>query len=342
MAMDLAGFVLASGAAFALTPLVIAEARRAGALDYPGAQKVHAEPVPTLGGLGLVAAVLGTLWLLEWTGYGIGTGPTLALTLAALPVVAVGMWDDLRACSIPTKLATHFLAGGILYAGGLRVVELTNPFGPTLALGPFAVIFTMLWVAALINALNLVDGLDGLAALALCTVGFLQHEREVAVLALVLAGALVGFFPYNFPRARIFLGDVGSTFVGLVLATVSLLQNRKATAAMTLLLPLVALGLPVLDTLLAVVRRTARGGNPLRRDLGHLHHRLLGLGLSSQAAVGWLLGASAIFGAVAILLARLPKQAALSVTAALGLAVLVALARLTYLERRSRNHAGGQ
>jgi UDP-GlcNAc:undecaprenyl-phosphate GlcNAc-1-phosphate transferase len=207
----------------------------------------------------------------------------------------------------------------------------------------------MLWVAALINALNLVDGLDGLApgiggiaALALCTVGFLQHEREVAVLALVLAGALVGFFPYNFPRARIFLGDVGSTFVGLVLATVSLLQNRKATAAMTLLLPLVALGLPVLDTLLAVVRRTARGGNPLRRDLGHLHHRLLGLGLSSQAAVGWLLGASAIFGAVAILLARLPKQAALSVTAALGLAVLVALARLTYLERRSRNHAGGQ
>jgi UDP-GlcNAc:undecaprenyl-phosphate GlcNAc-1-phosphate transferase len=342
--MDLAGFVLASGAAFALTPLVIAEARRAGALDYPGAQKVHAEPVPTLGGLGLVAAVLGTLWLLEWTGYGIGTGPTLALTLAALPVVAVGMWDDLRACSIPTKLAVHFLAGGILYLGGLRVVELTNPFGSTLPLGPFAVVVTMLWVATLVNALNLVDGLDGLApgigaiaALALCTVGFLQNERDVAVLALVLAGALVGFFPYNFPRARIFLGDVGSTFIGLVLATVALLENRKATAAMTLLLPLVALGLPVLDTVFAVVRRTARGRNPLRRDMGHLHHRLLRLGLSPQAAVGWLLAASAVFGGVAVLLARLPKQATLSVTAAFGLAVLLALARLTYLERRARN-----
>jgi UDP-GlcNAc:undecaprenyl-phosphate/decaprenyl-phosphate GlcNAc-1-phosphate transferase len=119
-------------------------------------------------------------------------------------------------------------------------------------------------------------------------VGFLENERDVAVLALVLAGALVGFFPYNFPRARIFLGDVGSTFVGLVLATVALLQNRKATAAMTLLLPLVALGLPVLDTLFAVVRRTARGRNPLRRDMGHLHHRLLRLGLSPRAAVGWL------------------------------------------------------
>jgi UDP-GlcNAc:undecaprenyl-phosphate GlcNAc-1-phosphate transferase len=341
---DLAGFLLASGAAFALTPLVIAEARRAGALDHPGAQKVHAEPVPTLGGLGLVAAVLGTLWLLHGTGYGIGAGATLALTLAAVPVVAVGVWDDLRACSIPMKLCVHFLAGGILYAGGLRVVELTNPFGATVTLGPLAILVTALWVATLINALNLVDGLDGLApgiggiaALALGIVGFLQQERDVAVLALVLAGALVGFFPYNFPRARIFLGDVGSTFVGLVLATVSLLQNRKATAAMTLLLPLVALGLPVLDTVFAVVRRTARGRNPLRRDMGHLHHRLLRLGLSPQAAVGWLLGASAIFGAVAILLTRLPKQASLSVTAGLGLAVLVALARLTYLERRARN-----
>jgi UDP-GlcNAc:undecaprenyl-phosphate GlcNAc-1-phosphate transferase len=341
---DLAGFLLASGAAFALTPLVIAEARRAGALDHPGAQKVHAEPVPTLGGLGLVAAVLGTLGLLHATGYGIGAGATLALTVAAIPVVAVGVWDDLRACSIPTKLCVHLLAGGILYAGGLRVVELTNPFGSTVALGPFAIAVTALWVATVINALNLIDGLDGLApgiggiaALALGIVGFLQQERDVAVLALVLAGALVGFFPYNFPRARIFLGDVGSTFVGLVLATVALLQNRKATAAMTLLLPLVALGLPVLDTAFAVVRRTARGRNPLRRDLGHLHHRLLRLGLSPQAAVGWLLGASAVFGAVAILLSRLPKEATLSVTAALGLAVLAALARLTYLERRARN-----
>jgi UDP-GlcNAc:undecaprenyl-phosphate GlcNAc-1-phosphate transferase len=347
MAADLAGFVLAGGAAFALTPLVIAEARRAGALDYPGAQKVHAEPVPTLGGLGLVAAVLGTLWLLQATGYGIGLGHTVGLTLAALPVVVVGVWDDLRACGIPTKLGVHFLAGAILYAFGLRVSELTNPFGSTIPLGPFAAVVTMLWVAALINALNLVDGLDGLApgiggiaALALCTVGFLRTERDVAVLALVLAGAVAGFFPYNFPRARIFLGDVGSTFIGLVLATISLLENRKATAAMTLLLPLVAIGLPVLDTVFAIVRRTARGRNPLRRDMGHLHHRLLRLGLSPPVAVGWLLGASAVFGGVAILLARLPKQAALLVTGGLGLAVLVALAALTVLERRSRNGQG--
>jgi UDP-GlcNAc:undecaprenyl-phosphate/decaprenyl-phosphate GlcNAc-1-phosphate transferase len=341
---DLAAFVLASGAAFALTPLVIAEARRAGALDYPGVQKVHAEPVPTLGGLGLAVAVLGTLWVLQAVGLGIALPHAIGVTLAAVPVVIVGVWDDLRACGIPTKLGVHFAAGAILYASGLQVVELTNPFGSTIPLGSLGLVVTMLWVATVVNGLNLVDGLDGLApgiggiaALTLCAVGFLQHERDVAVLALVLAGAIVGFYPYNFPRARIFLGDVGSTFIGLVLAAIALLENRKTTAAMTLLLPLVALGLPVVDTAFAVIRRTARGRNPLRRDMGHLHHRLLRLGLSPQQAVGCLLGASAAFGGVAVLLSRLPKQAALSVTAVLGLAVLVALGALTWLERRSRN-----
>jgi UDP-GlcNAc:undecaprenyl-phosphate GlcNAc-1-phosphate transferase len=344
MPPELAGFVLATSATFALTPVVIAEARRAGALDHPGAQKVHAEAVPTLGGLGLVAAVLGTLWILQATGIGIASHHAIGLTLAALPVVAVGAWDDLRACGIPTKLGAHFLAGAILYAAGLRVVELTNPFGSTVTLGPFGALVTMLWVATVINALNLVDGLDGLApgiggiaALSLCAVGFLKDEREVAVLALVLAGAVLGFYPYNFPRARIFLGDVGSTFIGLVLATVSLLENRKATAAMTLLLPLVALGLPVLDTVFAVVRRTARGRNPFRRDMEHLHHRLLRLGLSPQQTVGYLLAVSMVFGLVAVLLTRLPKQAALSMTVLLGVLIFAALGVLTYVERRSQN-----
>src|SRR5262249_55234137 len=211
--------------------------------------------VPTLGGLGLAAAVLGTLWILQAVGLGISTAHALGLTLAAVPGVAVGGWDDLRACSIPAKLGGPFGAGAVLSPSRRRVVELTNPFGTTIPLGPLGLVVTTLWVATVINGLNLVDGLDGLApgiggiaALTLCTVGFLQRERDVAVLALVLAGAIVGFYPYNFPRARIFLGDVGSTFIGLVLAAMRLLENRKTTAAMTLLLPLVALGLPLVDT----------------------------------------------------------------------------------------------
>lgn len=345
---DLVGFVLAGGAAFSLTPLVIAAARRAGALDHPGAQKVHAAPVPTLGGLGLAVAVLGTLWLLYLAGAGVSLEHTVGLTLAAIPVLLVGVWDDLRACGIPTKLVVHFAAGALLYASGLRVVELTNPFGATIPLGPFAAVVTMVWVATIINALNLVDGLDGLApgiggiaALALAAVGLLRGERDVAVVALVLAGATLGFYPYNFPRARIFLGDVGSTFIGLVLATVSLLENRKATAAMTLLLPMVALGLPILDTVFAVVRRTARGRNPLRRDVGHLHHRLLRLGLSPPRAVVVLLAVSAAFGGVAVVISGLPKQGTLLVTVLLGVLVFGALLGLTTLERRARRNGQG-
>jgi UDP-GlcNAc:undecaprenyl-phosphate GlcNAc-1-phosphate transferase len=350
--VGLAGFVLAGGVAYWLTPLVIAEARRAGALDHPGVEKVHAEPVPTLGGLGLAAAVLGTLWVLHVLGAGLPLGHTAGFTLAAAPLVAVGVWDDLRAASIPVKLGIHFLAGAILYASGLGVVELTNPFGATIDLAdlaPLGLVVTMLWVAAIVNAMNLVDGLDGLAAgigtiaaLVLGSVGLLRGEREVAVLALVLAGGTAGFLPYNFPRARIFLGDVGSTFIGLGLATVALLENRKATAAMTLLLPMVALGLPIVDTLFAVLRRTARGRNPLRRDVGHLHHRLLRLGMSPTRAVGWLLAASAVFGACAVLISGLPKQGALLATAGLGLAVFVAVTVLTVLDRRARRNGRGR
>lgn len=341
-----AALLFSAVAAFALTPVVIAVARRAATFDHPGPQKLHTEPVPTLGGLGILVAVLGTLWGFEAFGLGLTSRHVLALTLAALPVLAVGVCDDLAGASISLKLSGHFLAGGILYAFGVRVFELTNPLGDTIPLGILGLPVTMLWVALMTNAMNLVDGLDGLAAgigaiaaLSLSMVGVLQGEADVRCLGLVLTGAIVGFYPYNFPRARVFLGDVGSTFIGLVLATIALLQNRKTTVAMTLLLPIVALGLPVLDTVFAVVRRTANGRNPLRRDLGHLHHRLLRLGLSPRQAVASLLAVTAVFGLVALLLARLPKQAALSATVAVGFTAFAALAGLVRLERRVERSA---
>ena len=338
---DAAALLFPAVVAFVLTPGVIAASRRVKALDHPGPEKLHLAPVPTLGGLGVLAAVLGTLWGLEAFGLGLSSHHVLSLTLATLPVVAVGLRDDLAGASIRLKLTGHLMAGGILYAFGVRVVEITNPLGDTFPLGALSLPVTMLWVALITNALNLLDGLDGLAAGAgaiagffLAMAGVLEGEADVRTLGLVLAGAVLGFYPYNFPRARVFLGDVGSTFIGLVLATLALLQNRKTTVAMTLLLPIVALGLPVLDTLFAVVRRTASRRNPLQRDLGHLHHRLLRLGLSTRQAVLSLLAVSAVFGSVALLLTALPKQVALSVTVILGGTSSAALAGLVRLERR--------
>src|SRR5262249_27244956 len=129
-------------------------------------------------------------------------------------------------------------------------------------------------------------------------VGLVRGEPAMALVALVLAGAALGFLPYNFPQARVYLGDVGSTFLGLVLGVVALLQNHKAAVALTLLVPLVAMGLPLLDTTLAVVRRTARGTSPLRGDLGHLHHRLLAIGWPPTQVVACLLAITGGLGLV--------------------------------------------
>ncbi|HWX24688.1 MAG TPA: MraY family glycosyltransferase [Vicinamibacteria bacterium] len=339
---DGGAFLLPAAATFLLTPFVIAWARKGRVLAYPGPGRIHEEAVPTLGGLSIVLAVLGTLWSLGAARVGLTPPHALALTLAALPVVAVGMADDLGFESVPFKLAGHLLAGGILYAFGVRVSILTNPFGDALVLGPLALPVTLLWVVAIINALNLADGLDGLAAgigaiagFSLSVVGGIQGEADVRVLGLVLTGAIAGFYPYNFPKARIFLGDVGSTFLGLVLATVGLIQNRKTTTAMTLLLPIVALGLPVLDTCFAVVRRSVSRRNPLERDLGHLHHRFLRLGLSPRETALSLLAVTAVLGVVAVFLAQLPKQAALSITVLVGLLAFGGLLGLVRLERRA-------
>jgi UDP-GlcNAc:undecaprenyl-phosphate GlcNAc-1-phosphate transferase len=291
----------------------------------------------------VAAAVLGTVALLAGREPGVTRRLAVVLSAAAAPVLAVGIADDLRPVSISLRLGVHLLAGAILAAGGLQVGELTNPFGSAVHIGSFGAVVSVLWVATVINAMNLIDGLDGLAAgvgaiaaLALSMVGRLKGERDLEMLGLVLAGAVAGFLPYNFPRARVFLGDVGSTFIGLVLAAASLVENTKTMASMTLLLPLVALGLPLLDTAAAVVRRAARRSNPMRRDLDHLHHRLLRLGLSPGAATGVLLVITALLGSAAVALAGLSREAALLLTAGLGACSLLGLAALRRLERRGR------
>jgi UDP-GlcNAc:undecaprenyl-phosphate GlcNAc-1-phosphate transferase len=339
---DAATLLLPAIVSFLATPLVMDFARRRGLVDRPGPGKIHDHPVPTLGGLGLAVTVLAVLWLLEPLGMGLTAPHTLAVTLAALPVLAVGVADDLGVQSIPVKLAGHAFAGLVLFGFGIRVSILTNPFGDSVALGPLALPVTVLWVVVVVNAMNLCDGLDGLAAgiggiaaFSLAIVGALQGGDDVRVLGLVLAGAIVGFYPYNLPKASIFLGDVGSTFLGLALATVGLIQNHKTTTAMTLLLPLVALGLPVFDTAYAVVRRAAHRRSPLQRDLGHLHHRFLGLGLSPRQVLALLLALTAALGATAVSLAEVPKQAALLITVVVGVLAFLSLLGLVRIERRA-------
>jgi UDP-GlcNAc:undecaprenyl-phosphate GlcNAc-1-phosphate transferase len=271
--------------------------------------------------------------------------PLLGLTVAAIPMVALGVVDDLRGVGPWTKLAVQSVAGLILVAFGYGVPVLTNPLRGSFESGVFNIPLTVGWVLLVTNAINLIDGLDGLAAgavligsVTLWWVGRSHADFYVMFIAALLIGATFGFLCFNFPPARVFMGDTGSHFLGITLAAVSLLENRKGTAAVTLLLPIVALAVPIVDGSVAFLRRLVRGRPVFHGDVGHIHHRLLRLGLSPRLALLVLWGVCAFCGAMAALLSALPHDAAAPL--ALLLAVIL-FAALVWVRARDRGPGGG-
>ena len=343
LALALAAFVLT----LALTPAVMTLARRAGALDHPGPRRIHRVPVPTLGGLAFVVAVLGVAWLarvLPGPARMLEVRPLLGLTLAAVPLLMLGVVDDLRGAGPWTKLAVQACSAMVLVHFGYGVPLLTNPFGAPLDLGLLSGPLAVVWVLVVVNAVNLIDGLDGLAsgvvliaAATLWWVGHAHLDFYVMFIASLLIGSTLGFLPWNFPPARVFMGDTGSHFLGLTLAAVALLENRKETAAVTLLFPLVALGVPIADSLMAFARRLGSGRHVFHADREHIHHRLLGLGLSPRGALLVLWGLCAVFGVTAVVLAAQPRSLALLVVLVLALVLFVVLEILTANDRKARD-----
>ncbi len=327
-----------------VTPLVMALSRRFGALDQPGPRRVHHDPVPTLGGLAIAVAVLGVAWaarLLPGPARSLDAQPLLGLTLAAIPILALGIRDDLVGVTPWVKLALQACSAAVLVLFGYGIPLVTNPFGPPLPLGWLSGPLTIAWVLVVVNAINLIDGLDGLASgvvliasMALWWVARMHADFYVMFIASLLIGATFGFLRHNFPPARVFMGDTGSQFLGLTLAAVSLLENRKGTAALTLLFPLVAMGLPIADSVLAFVRRLLGGRPVFHADTGHIHHRLLRLGLSPRAAVFTLWYLCAYLGAMAVVLEHLPRGYALLVVGVQGAGLLVAFELLESIDRK--------
>lgn len=326
------------------TPLLIRLAKRVGLIDAPSTGKIHLRPTPTGGGLAVFVAFFLPLWatVLSMGGREAELRALVGLTGASMLVVALGLYDDARGAGALRKLAVQIPAALLLYLAGFRVERLTNPFGPELVLGPLALPLTVLWVLAITNAVNLIDGLDGLAAgigliaaLTLAGVGFARGEALLLVLSATLGGSLLGFLRYNFPPARIFLGDTGSLFVGLLLSVISLVENRKATLALALVVPIVAMLVPILDAGWAVVRRVRNGQHPFRGDTEHLHHRLLMLGLTQRRAVLSMWATSAYFGLLAFVFSILPKEQALWALLLLAVGVYAALGVWRRLERRA-------
>lgn len=309
--------ILAAGIAYALTPAVSRLAHRVGAIDLPGPRKIHQTPIPRLGGLAVVPAILLTLAalpLLPLPGIPeLRPGLWMAFTTGLLPIFVVSCWDDIRPVRPLTKLAGQLLGALIAVVAGLRLDESVQLFGRAIPLDGLAVPLSVLWIIGVTNAFNLVDGLDGLSAglglisaASLGAVALLTPNRELAVLAFVILGALAGFIPYNIHPARVFLGDCGATAAGYCLACLALMGSATLSAGMAVLVPVVVMGVPVADTVLSIVRRAIRAlqrrtmPEIFKADSEHIHHRLVQMGLTYRRAVVILYGAGVSAAGIAI------------------------------------------
>jgi UDP-GlcNAc:undecaprenyl-phosphate GlcNAc-1-phosphate transferase len=344
------GLALAAAAiAYALTPAVIRWVRHIGFVDSPGERKVHAEPMPTGGGLAVAAAFFAVLW----GGSGLPGAPsTIALqglTIVGGIALVLGIVDDRYGLPAWLKLAVQAGCAVILHAMGFGVDRLSNPLGgEPIDLAGVGVLLDVAWVLLVTNAVNVIDGLDGLASgivvialTSLAAVAYGHSDASVVWVGAILAGSTLGFLRWNFPPARIFLGDTGSQFLGMMMAAVALLENNKGTAAVTLLLPIVAMGVPILDSALAFFRRLGRGGRIFKADREHLHHRLLELGLTQRQVVTLLYYACAYLGLAAYVLSLLPRRAVLLVLILLAMGGVFLLETLKFVGRKRTPDSAG-
>jgi UDP-GlcNAc:undecaprenyl-phosphate GlcNAc-1-phosphate transferase len=313
----IAAFAVALIAGLLLTPLIRFLALQRGVVGRHVSRHVHAGKIPRIGGLALMlgwcAPVLSFLLL---DGFGTNTLDEAKMQVVgviggAVALCIVGAVDDIRGLRMLHKLMAQVVVAGFAYACGFRIEAVSLPVVGTLSMGAFAFPVTVLWIVGITNAMNLIDGLDGLAAgvsffaaLTGFVVAVLNDSPLVALMLAPLMGVLLAFLFFNFNPARIFMGDSGSYFLGYVLATTSLAGSvqQKASTAVSLLVPMIALGLPIFDTLFSMIRRYLERRPIFAPDRGHVHHRLLEIGLTHRRAVVLLYGVSVTFAACAITL----------------------------------------
>ncbi len=291
-----------------LTPFVRRLAVKYGAVDRPGVRHnrgVHKKPLPRLGGLAIFAAFA----VVAAIALGLRDAGDRGIFIGGLLIVLVGVVDDFRPLSAKVKLLGQIAAAVVLVLSGVQIHEVTNPFGGWIFLGAWSIPLTILWVVTLINVVNFIDGLDGLAAgvssiasVTLLLVALKQGQASDVIFAAALAGATLGFLPYNFNPARIIMGDSGAMFLGYALAAISVDGLLKSATTVGLVVPVLAMGLPLFDGFFAIARRYLNHRPVYEADRGHVHHRLLDLGLSQKQAVLVLYGVSGVFSAGAIVL----------------------------------------
>ncbi|SRR3989339_843386 len=296
------------------TPIIQKIAIKINAVDLPGERKIHLLPVPRLGGvgiyLGFVAAVITSLIISNYYNINLDLKAMLGIFLGGSLLLIVGIIDDIRGLRATTKLICQIIATLIIISFGLGISFINNPFNGLLAIGIFAIPLTLFWVVGITNAINLIDGLDGLAtgvtAISAATLFFVAlrtHQLGAAILLIALLGTSLAFLRFNFFPATIFLGDSGALFLGFILASASIIGVLKTTLVVALIVPVLILGVPIFDTLFAIGRRLKEGRHPFAADDRHIHHLLLRAGFNKREAVLAIYSACFILSFIALVMA---------------------------------------
>lgn len=311
-------------AAFILTfiqmPFTIKIAKKKGFLDVPkDERRVHKKPIPVGGGIAMVISV--SILMV----YFLPINKNLIMALIASLIIAIsGLYDDKEGLSPKLKFLFQILAAVILIIGGMKIEFFTNPFDShdaLLILNILSIPVTIFWVCGITNTINLIDGLDGLAsgvsmicAISMFFITYKMGRYDVSLVCALVAGACLGFLPFNLNPAKIFMGDTGALYLGFMLSYISISGFLKQAAILMIFVPVLILGVPVFDTAFAMVRRKLSGKSMVEADKGHLHHRLLKMGLNQRQTVVILYSISAIFGVLANLISRFHSSIALVIS----------------------------
>jgi len=294
----------------ALTPLVKRFAAKVGAIDLPDeSRRIHLNPTPRLGGLAIFIAFCACVLLFADI-----DKQVRGILIGSIVIVAVGAVDDVKSLPAWFKFLVQIAAALIAVLHGVVIRTLSNPFSSgaegVFNLGFLAIPLTVIWIVAITNSVNLIDGLDGLAvgvsaisSIVMLIISLMVSDTNAAVILAALIGACLGFLPYNFNPAKIFMGDAGALLLGFVLSTLSVLGLSKFYAAVSFAVPMLALAVPLFDTSFAFMRRLFKGQNPMSPDRSHIHHRLIDMGLTQVQAVTILYTISAFLGLAAVVLA---------------------------------------
>lgn len=297
-------------ASIVLTPLVKKLAFKIGATDKPNQRKVHSRIMPRLGGLAIFLSFLIGILITNPSDELLGEYH-LSIVIGSLIIILTGMFDDVKEISPKVKLAGQVAAAAVVVIyGGLKVEFINLPFGGIIDFGYLSIPLTMIWIIGITNAINLIDGLDGLAGgvssialVAIAGMSFITGTPYVAIMALIVAASTTGFLFYNFHPAKIFMGDTGALFLGYIISVLSLLGYKNITVV-SLIIPIIILGVPISDTFFAIIRRLVNKQPLSAPDKSHLHHCLLKSGFTHRQTVLLIYFMAALFGLAAFIFSQ--------------------------------------